>query len=83
MYSSYLHIRPTEEDLYALFRFNFSLLEEISLGVNLFSTSIPVKKEPYNKGLKENLEIKESYDTKNLLEIIKENLMANMGFACT
>jgi hypothetical protein len=75
------HIRPTEEDLYALFRFNFSLFRrDISSAVNLFSTSIPGKKRNrYNKGLKENLEIKESYDTKNLLEIIKENLMSKYG----
>ncbi len=75
------HTRPSEEDLYALFFYGFKLFRrDISSAVNLSTTSIPGKKRNrYKKAIKENLVIKETIDSKNLIEIIQINLSAKYG----
>jgi hypothetical protein len=75
------HVRPSEEDLYALFLNKFELYRrDISSTVNLFTTSIPGKKRNrYNKAVKENFEVKETFNSFNLLNIIQKNLLSKYG----
>jgi len=72
------HLRPAEEDIYALFRNKFKLFKrEPSTTLNMLRDKIPSKKiNGYKKAVKEGLLLNEVKCSKELFKIINKNLQA-------
>lgn len=79
------HIKPCEEDLYALFRFNFELYRrDPSSTINLNNTFVPGKKiNRYKKLQKDGLQVIKSNDSNNIIETFKNNLIKKYGLSPT
>ncbi len=77
------HIKPCEEDLYALFRFNFELFRrDPSSTIYLNNTLVPGKKiNRYKKLKQDGLQVIKANDSTNIIETFKINLLKKYGLA--
>ncbi|HPN39016.1 MAG TPA: hypothetical protein PL041_11460 [Melioribacteraceae bacterium] len=75
------HIKPCEEDLYALFRYNFELFRrDPSSTINLQNSSVPGKKlNRFKKLSNEGIKIVDTKDSSQLIDVIKKNLIKQYG----
>ncbi|MDC1310610.1 GNAT family N-acetyltransferase [Flavobacteriaceae bacterium] len=71
------HLRPSEEDLYGLFRSGFKLVRrDVSSSINMRTTKIKGQKQNgYRKALKGGLELEETFDCSDILAIVNRNLL--------
>jgi hypothetical protein len=70
------HCQPSEEDLYSLFRFNFNLYRrDVSSTINIRTTNVKgQKRNGFKKAQKLGLLLIETNDSKDILNIVNDNL---------
>jgi len=75
------HLRPSEEDLYGLFRNGFKLVRrDVSSSINMRTTKIKGQKQNgYKKAIREGLELQETVDCSDILTIVNRSLLEKYG----
>jgi hypothetical protein len=75
------HLRPSEEDLYGLFRNGFKLVRrDVSSSINMRTTKIKGQKQNgYKKAVREGLELQETVDCSDILTIVNRSLLEKYG----